>query len=227
MKRLIIFLFAAAAAVSCKVIDPYQPDQLNDDNIGIFCGNIFDEEVRDNLTYFYNAYNIARFLDADAEEKVSPKYDLIRTGLRSNDVGYSFDYDDYTFNEDPLFVTGSSWKVKCSYYKNIIIDVKDGNEWVVTSTEDGTVLKLKMTEETEDSMNLTIDVEGLRTEESPYSAKFSATDLAVTLRHENIGMIDSMIFGGEMTVRFLNGTTPVKECVMTMVPGMTTHYDIF
>lgn len=227
MKRLIIFLSAAAAAVSCKVIDPYQPNQLNDYNIGIFCGNIFDEEVKENLTYFYNAYHIARFLDADAEAKVSPKYDLIRTGLRSNDVGYSFDYDDYTFSEDSLFVTGSSWKVKCSHYRNIIIDVKDGNEWVVTSTEDGTVLKLKMNEETEDSMNLTIDVNGLRTEESSYSARFSSSSLELTVSSRKIGEIDSMTFEGEMTVRFLNGTTPVKECVMTMVPGMTTLYDIF
>lgn len=227
MKRFIIFLFAAAAAVSCKVVDPYQPNQLNDKDIISFCDDIFDEEVKENLTYFHNAYAIAKFLDADTEEKVSEKYDIIRTGLRSNDGNYTFDYDDYTFSKDPLFTAGSSWKVECSYYKDVNIRVRGDGKWTITCTDDDTILSVEMLEDSEDTILMSVIVNGLRTEESSYSADFSSPGIEVTVSCKKIGKIDSMSFKGEMTVKFKKDTDSIKTCIMTMVPGMATLYDVF
>lgn len=227
MKRFIIFLFAAAAAVSCKVVDPYQPNQLNDKNISTFCATLFDEEVKENLTYFYNAYAIAKFLDADAEEKVSAKYDIIRTGLRSNDGSYTFDYDDYTFSVDPPFAAGSSWKVKCSYHKDVNISVLGDGKWKITCTDDGTILSVDMLEEKDDMMLMSVTVKGQRTEESSYSADFSSSEIEVTVSGKKIGKIESMSFNGEMIVKFKKDTASVKTCIMTMVPGLTTLFDVF
>ena len=213
-------------AASCMINDPYEPNQLNDHNITRLCSELFNEEVTDNLNYFYNAYHIARFIDADADEKVSPKYDLIRTGLSSHDDSYSFDYNDYTFSKDSLFVPGSSWKVMVNYHKTLTIDVKENNEWNITSMDDGTILKVRLVEETDAGMQTVVSVNGIRTENSSYSARFSAQDMGITFRHTSIGKINSMAYKGEMTIDFYKDASTLKSCTMTLVPGLTTSYQI-
>ena len=106
MKRLYYIFIALSLAVSCKVVDPYQPNPMTDSNISNLSHNLFSEEAAKCLTIFYNAFHITRFLEADAEVKVSPEYDIIRTGLKGAEGVYTFDYDDYTFTKEGLFEKG-------------------------------------------------------------------------------------------------------------------------
>lgn len=226
MKKLILIIGILAAAASCKVIDPYDPNHFNEHNVSNFCSNLFDEEVKNNLTYFYNAYHIARFIEADAELKVSPEFDMIRTGLSYYDGIYRFDYDDYSFNSDILLGPGSSWKVSASRYLALVINAAAEKQWSVTCADNGTVLKVKLMEENPEMMRMIVSVKGIRTEESEFSAKFSAEDLEVTIRHQSAGKIESMEFRGEMNVTFYEGTKGHRTCVMTMAPDMETSFVI-
>lgn len=226
MKKLILIIAVAAAAASCRISDPQEPNQLNEQNISNYCRNLFEEEVSKNLICFYNACQIARFLDADAEAKVSPEFDLIRTGLSYNEDSYTFDYDDYSFSGESSFLDEGVWKVIRSYYQELAIIVCPDKEWTITVSNTGTVMKVKLVEEDAETMKMSVRINGIMTENSEYSAEFEADSLEVTICHKSAGKIESMTYDGEMTVRFMENTRPRKTCVMEMIPGMATSYAI-
>lgn len=226
MKRLIIATMLSVLAVSCKVVDPYESNHMTERNISVLCSNIFEDMVYDNVRLFYNAFEIASFLDADAEEKVSDKYDLIRTGLRGSGDTYTYDYDDYGFSPDSLFGPGASWKIVPSYHRSIEVTWMSENSWRLTGN-DGAVLDIVLSEEGDGFMVLEMDVNGVRTEESSYTGAFSGKALKVRINHAKIGVIDSMTFSGIILFEFRNGSDLLKSCNMTLSPGMTTAFEIF
>ena len=226
MKKLLLMIMVLALAASCKVLDPYEPNQFNEKNISSFCNSLFEEEVSYNIVYFYNAYHIARFIEADAEQKVSPEFDMIRTGLSYSEDRYVFDYDDYRFSTDSLFIPGGIWRVRCDRNKNLHINVGADKEWTLAGSDSGTVMNVKLTEESPEMMRMLVSVKGTRTEDSEFSARFSAEELEVTIGHKYAGKIESMAFRGEMQVVFYEGAKGHRTCVMTMVPELKTSYAI-
>lgn len=226
MKRLIIAAMLSVLAVSCKVVDPYESNHMTDRNISVLCSNIFEDKVYDNVRLFYNAFEIASFLDADAEEKVAAKYDIIRTGLSGKDGKYVYDYDDYEFSADTLFGPGALWKVSPFYHRSLTMTGMSEDSWQV-KVNDGTVIDIVLSEEGEGVMVLEMDVNGVKTEESPYTGSFSGKGLKVRIDHAKIGVIDSIAFSGSMLFEFRNGSTLLKSCNMTLSPGMTTVFEIF
>lgn len=93
----------ALAAASCRVVEGDVTNPTTNDRIAEFCAGLFEEKVSEALTYFYNTYYIARFVQGDAELKVSPEYDLIRTGLTTENGIYSYGYRPYDFHGEDFF----------------------------------------------------------------------------------------------------------------------------
>lgn len=226
MKRLIIAIIIPALALSCKVSEPYTSSPITDSNIIMLSRNIFDDNVAGNIKIFHNAFHIARFLEADAEEKVSEKYDLIRTGLRGSGDNYTYDYDDYGFSLDSLFGPGASWKIAPSYHRSVDVTWMSENSWRL-SGNDGTRIDISFVEEGEGFISFDMDINGIKTEDSSYSAEFVSDDLRVRIEYAKIGVIGSMNFDGEMLIKFKYGSTLLKQCRMTLRPGLSESFDIF
>lgn len=226
MKRLITAITISALALSCKVSEPYTSSPVTDHNISLLCRNIFDDKVAGNIKLFHNALNIALFLDADAEEKVSEKYDLIRTGLRGSGDTYIYDYDDYGFSLDTLFGPGATWKIVPSYHRSATVSWVTDGTWQFRDN-DGTVIDIRLAEDSEGFMVFDMDINGMKTEESSYYAEFGSEGLEVRVNFMKRGVIDSMSFDGEMLMRFKEGSTLIKQCRMTFKPGLTDSFDIF
>lgn len=226
MKRLYYIFIALSLAVSCKVVDPYQPNPMTDSNISNLSYNLFSEETSTCLTIFYNAFHITRFLEADAEVKVSPEYDIIRTGLKGAEGVYTFDYDDYTFTKEGLFEKGGACAVDINYHNTITVNCLSEGYWQIRSSN-GMVLKVGMTDETEDSMRMAVSVSGAKTEDSPYLAKFHDEGLECIFKQKAIGEIESLTLDGSVVVEYYEVDKILKSCRMTFKPGLTTEFEVF
>ena len=226
MKRLLYIFIALSLAVSCKVVDPYNPNPMTDNNISNLSYNIFTEEAGTCLTAFYNAIHIARFLEADAEVKVSPEYDLIRTGLKGSEGIYTFDYDDYTFTKEGLFEKGGACAVDISYHTTVTVNCLSEGNWQVKSSN-GMMLKVEMIEESDDSMKMAVIVNGTKTEDSSFLAKFHDEGLEAAFGHKAIGELESLTFDGNVVVEYYEAADLVKSCRMTFKPGLTIGFEVF
>ena len=226
MKRLYYIFIAIFLAVSCKVVDPYQPNPMTDSNISNLSHNMFTEEAGTCLTVFYNAFHIARFLEADAEVKVSPEYDLIRTGISGTEGIYTFDYNEYVFTKEGLFEKGGACAVDINYHNTITINCLSENYWQVMSNK-GIVLKMEMIEEFGDGMRMAVNVNGAKTEDSPYLAKFHDEGLECIFKHKKIGEIESLTMDGNVVIEYYEVDKLLKSCRMTFKPGLTTEFEVF
>ena len=226
MKRLYYIFIALSLAVSCKVVDPYQPNPMTDSNISNLSYNLFSEEAGTCLTIFYNAFHITRFLEADSEVKVSKVYDIIRTGLREANGIYTFDYDDYTFTKEGLFEKGGACAVDISYNRTITINCLSEGYWQIKSSN-GMTLKVELIGESEDSMKMAVSVSGAKTENSPYLAKFHDEGLEGHLKHQVIGEIESLDLDGKVVVDYYEANDLIKSCRMTFNSGLTTEFEVF
>lgn len=225
MKRFLLILTLAVAAASCRVVDGDVTNPTTDDRIAEFCAEVFEERVSEALTYFYNAYYIARFVQGDAELKVSPEYDYIRTRLSVDDGKYSYDYCPYDFKGEDFFGEKGVCEIQSGrWYSVTITRVAQGN-WRM-AVKDGTVLNLLLLEEDEDGILLNMKVNGVMTEESSFTARLEAEEMEADIRHEHIGVIASKAFYGDMKVSFYDGATPLKTCTMTFKHGEYVRYDI-
>ena len=225
MKRFLYIMTVALAAASCRVVDGDVTNPTTDDRISAFCADVFEERVSRALEYFYNAYYIARFVQGDAELKVSPEYDYIRTGLSAENGVYSYDYRPYDFHAEDFFGENGVCEVESGRWYSITIKRVGEEHWRM-AVNDGTVINLVLMEESEDGILLDMKVDGVMTEESSFTARLEAEDMEVDIRHEHIGVIASKSFYGDMKVSFYDGATPLKTCTMTFKPGEYVRYDI-
>ena len=213
-------------AVSCKVVEYYEPNPMTDANISMLSYNIYQESAELCLSAFYNAYHIDRFLQAEAEEKISTKYDEIRIGLSRNAETYIYDYDDYTFSKEWLSEKGGSCQISINYYTNLTIRNIGGDVWQINDNN-GMAYTVRMTEEKDDAMIMEVGVTGKKTESSDFWAEVSDEGLEVTFGYETIGKLDELSCSGAVFVEYYEGNKYIKSCRMTFKPGLTTSFDIF
>ena len=182
MKRFLYIMTVALAAASCRVVDGDVTNPTTDDRISAFCADVFEERVSRALEYFYNAYYIARFVQGDAELKVSPEYDYIRTGLSAENGVYSYDYRPYDFHAEDFFGENGVCEVESGRWYSITI-TRVGEEHWRMAVNDGTVFNLVLMEESEDGILLNMKVDGVMTEESSFTARLDAEDMEADIRH--------------------------------------------
>lgn len=228
MKKFVFFILVSLSAVSCRITDlyVYEGNPMTDKNISAVCDYILEDRVITNLTYFYNAYNIARFVGADAEIKVSPLYDLIRTGLKESGGKYVYGYQDYDFSGEDFFAAKGACEIVMNYRRSVNVAYVSEGKWRIDS-QNGTIIDVEVMEEGDDAMRMIIDVDGEMTEESEFSADFQARDLQVVFLHAKVGKIDSKLYDGEMLVEFYEDASLLKSCQMSMTPGMSTRFRVF
>lgn len=225
MKRFLLFIATALTTVSCVVVDGTVSNPTTDENLFEFCADIFEEKVDQNVVFFYRAYHIARFLEADPELKVSQEYDLIRTGLSTYGGSHVFDYRSYDFREKSFFDFKGECVMDTDYGYSLVIKWKRTGVWAV-AVSDGTKLIVEVVGEDADGLVLDVAVDGLMTEESMYSAKYQCDSFRVVLEHEKIGRIDDRSYEGVMEVMFHDASRHLKSCVMTYAPGEPVRYEV-
>lgn len=226
MKRLYYLAVALMLIASCKVVDPYEPNPMTDRNISNLSYSLFYEESLECISLFYNAYHIAHFLDADAEVKVSPEYDLIRIGLMKNQNSYIYDYDDYIFSSEGFLNKGGSCHVEINYHKSLNIKCLDADKWQISNNR-GMVFGVEVLKEDEKSMTMAVTLKGSVTEDSEYVAKMEDEGLKVFLEQKAIGEFDTMSWDGNVLVTYYEDESLIKSCRMTFKPGLTTEFDVF
>lgn len=226
MKRLYYAVLTLILAASCKVVEYYEPNPMTDANISRLSYSIFQEKADLCLSVFYKAYHIDRFLQADAEEKVTAKYNLIRTGLTKADEVYVYDYDDYTFSKEWLSEKGGSCKVYINYNTELTINNLGDEEWHIRDNS-GMTFTVKLIEEKADAMRMKVDVSGVKTESSDFRAELSDEGLDVTFEYKAIGELDELACDGKVLVKYYEGNKHIKSCRMTFKPGLTTTFDVF
>ena len=205
---------AVMIAASCKVSDADFDNPTTDEFMKDYCNELFVDKVSRNIQYFYNAYYVGRFISGDAQLKVSPEYDIIRTGLTDGYGNYGFGNDTYDFNGEDFFSNKGVCSVKASYWRSIAIAALAEGKWAMVM-DDGTVLEFTVKDETEDGIVLNMNIDGLMTESNEYSVRFTAEDMEVDIRHNKIGRIASKSISGMMDVNFLRSEKPLKTCSMT------------
>ena len=225
MKRFLLFFALAVAAASCSVVDGDVTNPTKDDRIVGFCKDVFEEKVSEALTYFYNAYYIARFVQGDAALKVSPEYDYIRTGLRTENGRYSYRYCPYDFKGVDFFAENGICEITSGRWYSLTITNASENHWKMT-VSDNTVFDLLLLEDGEEGISLNMNVSGCVSEESSFSAGFEIEDMTAYISHDHIGDIVSKAFYGDMKVSFHDGATLLKTCTLTFKPGEYVRYDI-
>jgi hypothetical protein len=157
---------------------------------------------------------------------VSPEYDLIRTGISGTEGIYTFDYDEYVFTKEGLFEKGGACAVDINYHNTITINCLSENYWQVKNNK-GIVLKMEMIEEFEDGMRMAVNVNGAKTEDSPYLAKFHDEGLECIFKHKKIGEIESLTMDGNVVIEYYEVDKLLKSCRMTFKPGLTTEFEVF
>lgn len=215
----------ALAAASCRVVDGDVTNPTTDDRIAEFCAGLFEEKVSEALTYFYNTYYIARFVQGDAELKVSPEYDLIRTGLTTENGIYSYGYRPYDFHGEDFFGENGVCDVESGRWYSVTVTNVSQDHWKM-AVSDSTVFDLFLNEEDQKGISLSMNVDGCITEESAFTARLDIEEMTADIRHEHIGDIVSKTFYGDMEVRFYDGDTLLKTCTVTYKPGEYVRHDI-
>lgn len=213
------------AAASCRVVEGDVTNPTTDYRIAEFCTGLFEEKVSEALTYFYNTYYIARFVQGDAELKVSPEYDLIRTGLTTENGIYSYGYRPYDFHGEDFFGENGVCDVESGRWYSVTIARVGEGHWRM-SVKDGSVFDLILLEESEEGISLNMSMKGVVTEESTFTAGFESEEMAVDILHEHIGKVVSKAFHGDMKVSFYDEAKLLKTCTMTLRPGEHVRYEI-
>lgn len=226
MKKLYYAVLTLILAASCKVVEYYEPNPMTDSNICRLSYSIFQERADLCLSAFYNAYQIDRFLQADAEEKISAEYDIIRTGLIRTEDAYVYNYDDYTFSKEWLSEKGGSCKVYINYNTELTINNMGEDVWLIKDNE-GMTYTVKMIDVKDDAMITEVEVKGVKTESSDFWADISSEGLEVTFEHETIGELDALSCNGKVLLEYYEGNKLIKSCRMTFKPGLTTTFDVF
>ena len=227
MKRFIIIVLASFAMASCVVSDPYASNKLNQSNIGTYCSEVFEQDVHENVKCFYDAYYIAKFLEAGAEEQVSTKYDNIRTSLRWNSGNYSFGDMTVNLNKDDPFKVGGIWNVKLNYNRVITITMRSETEWKIEAEEDDTTILLTLHSADDAGMKMNIQVRGRWTEESSYNAEFKSEDIDVEIVNKTPIAIDKIYYGGTISFDFYEDLTRILVYDMTLRAGTTSIYTVY
>lgn len=215
----------ALAAASCRVVEGDVTNPTTDDRIAEFCAGLFEEKVSEALTYFYNTYYIARFVQGDAELKVSPEYDLIRTGLTTENGIYSYGYRPYDFHGEDFFGENGVCDVESGRWYSVTVTNVSQDHWKM-AVSDSTVFDLFLIEEDQEGISLSMNVDGCITEESAFTARLDIEEMTADICHEHIGDIVSKTFYGDMEVRFYDGDTLLKTCTVTYKPGEYVRHDI-
>ena len=218
MKRIFMFIAAVLMAASCKVVEADFNNPTTDEYISRYCVTLFSDKVSENLEYFYNAYYVARFVTGDAELKVSPEYDHIRTRITGSDGKYEFDYLQYEFQGNDFFAEGGICVISSGRWLSITIKNIGIGQWTM-EVNDGTKFVFTVVEENAEGLVLDMSVSGVKKEESEYTAPFEAEGMEVDMRHKNIGNMASKTFFGTMEVSFLKAAQLLKTCSMTIGPG--------
>lgn len=215
----------ALAAASCWVVEGDVTNPTTDDRIAEFCAGLFEEKVSEALTYFYNTYYIARFVQGDAELKVSPEYDLIRTGLTTENGIYSYGYRPYDFHGEDFFGENGVCDVESGRWYSVTVTNVSQDHWKM-AVSDSTVFDLFLIEEDQEGISLSMNVDGCITEESAFTARLDIEEMTADIRHEHIGKIVSKVFHGDMKVSFYDEVKLLKTCTMTLRPGEHVRYEI-
>lgn len=221
MKKFFICLLAVAALYSCKVVDPYVKNPTSGEYMTEFCSRIFEDNVSKCLRCFYNAYYIAKFEAGDAELKVSKEYDLIRTGLQVKDGVYTYDYQKYDYKGEDFFSSKGKCVIRMSSWDELTILSEDTDRWLIGS-ENGIALDVTVVEETENGLLLKVNVDGVVTEDSTYSALVMADTLRTEFRHKRIGEDRSEVYDGTVMIVFYNNETLLKTVDMTFCQSKPT-----
>ena len=216
MKRWLILLLLSVTLTSCVISDPYDAKKLNANNISAYCSGVFEQDVQDNIKYFYNTWYVARFLKASDEEKVSSKYDNIRTTLRQNGGNYTFDSLTITFSMNDPFTVGSTWGIKQSYRRELIVTMRSETEWKIESETDDVVILLTLISADDTGMKMNVQVRGKWTEESDYSADFESESIDAEIVNKNPIAIDKIYYSGKMMFDFFEGDDEIMKCEMIL-----------
>lgn len=224
MKRFYFFLFAVMAAASCKVVDPYIKNPTKGPYMYEVCRTIFEADIDKTLKLFYNAYNIAVFQNGDAELKVSPQYDLIRTGLVSSDGVCEYDNVRYNYNGEDFFSEKGMCRIFDLWRFSMTVLRESPDTWTIGNA-DGLAMSVTVLESGDDGMKLSVTVDGRRIEESTYYVMLISDGLKVDIAHKKVGKVTSAAYEGTLLTVFYDGDTLLKTCRMTFQPGHTTSFD--
>lgn len=229
MKKLIFALSALITFVSCEVENPYDAPTMNKTNISTFCERVFKDNIQGSIESFCTIYYISRFLEASPEEKVSAKYDDIRTTLRKNSDSYSFGNMSITFSHDSPFTVGSRWSVKHGYRRKESMTMRSENEWKIEN-EDGTssaaTIIVTVLSADDSGMKLNVQVKGEWEEKSSYSSKYSSSSIDVEIVNKTPIGISTSSYAGVMEFDFYEKHSIILQCDMTLRAGATSLYDI-
>lgn len=224
MRKFLSYLCVVLAAVSCKVSDMDDFDDTVDARIVGFCENLFDDEIAQYLNYFYNAFHISRFVEADAEVKMCGKYDLIRMELSYETDFYEYDLGKYAFSESGFFSEGGRNEIVSRYGIPIVMTMVSPDVWQMNVR--GSKFEVRVVDEDDGGMRLSVSVSGRCVDESSYYAAYEIADMDVEYVHSKIMDFESITYVGSMTVRFYNEGALLKICKVEYAPLMPPHYDI-
>lgn len=220
MKRLITYMLLAAVALSCEVQEPQY--RATAENLDTFCTSLFRESIEDNIILFHKAYCIARYINAEPEVKTDPKYDIIRTSLTQVTAGiYNYEGDRYIFNPERLIDIGCFWEISGT---DMDITRMSESGWRIRDKDNSTFIIVEIIEKSDECVILSIDAEGVKTEDSPYSAHFKTEDLWITIRRHSEIVIDDIEYEGIFSVDFnKDGEHFRNRVMMTSGEGMTIY----
>lgn len=229
MKRYLLVLSAVIALSACEVIEPQDAPTMNKKNVSVFCENVFTDNVKAAVESFCKVYYVSRFLVASPEEKVSSKYDDIRTRLVKNTDSYSFGDMGINFSQNSPFIIGGVWTVKHNYRHKDIMTMRSENEWKIHKMNEGsTVATILITVLSADDsgMKLNAKVKGSWEEESSYSADYSSESIDVEIVNKTPIAISTSSYSGMIGFDFYENDAMILECDMTLRPGTTSVYDV-
>ena len=226
MRKTVILLLSLLATVSCKVSDLSDLDDTTNDRMTRFCAQIFSKNVERYLKSFYEAYYIARFIEADPEVKVSEEYDMVRTELRSGNGYYVYKYNEFAFAEAGFFSPKGGCDMNLSYNEDVTVRLVAKDCWEMQTEEGNIWFEVRLLEEGAEGMHLSVSASGTCTENSPYSASYAMEDMDVKFDHQKKMLILSSSYTGVMTVEFFRQSVLLKTCRMTYSGHAYPSYEI-
>lgn len=228
MKKFILVLSALVALSSCKVVEPHDSPTMNKTNISKFCEYAFKDLAKASVESFHTMYYISKFIEASPEEKVSSKYDQIRTTLRDSgkDNTYSYKSDNISFSKEMPFTVGSTWTYTHSYRRQEKFTMLSEDTWRITSWHEKTIL-LTLLSADDNTMTLNLDFDGTWEEESSYTADLESESIDVEITNKSPIAFGTGLYGGIVHFDFFEKKTRIMQCDMTLRPGETTIYEIY
>jgi hypothetical protein len=227
MKKFILGLSAAIVLSSCVVSEPYETQTLNKTNISKFCEYSFKDMVQESIRSFHELYYISRFVEASPQEKISSKYDAIRTTLRESDTYNSFSYNSKTikFSGKTPFSVGSTWTYNHNYHRTEKFTMLSENSWKIKSWHDKEIVVTLLSADDE-GMKLDVEFYGTWVEESSYSAELQSESIDVEITNKNPIALGTSKYEGVVHFDFFEKNRCILQCDMTLRPGAPSIYDI-